>query len=141
MEVSNIKAKFTAILMVLGSAVSRLLGGFTLELKTLVIFMAIDFITGLCVGGIFKKSLKTPNGALESNAGFKGISKKCITLLFVMIGHRLDVTLGVNFVRSGVIFAYTANELISIIENAGLMGVPIPTAIKKAISILNQKQG
>lgn len=130
------RVKFIAIMTIVGSAVSRLFGGFSFELKTLVLFMLTDFLTGLCVGGIFKKSLKTKNGALESNAGFKGISKKCITLLFVMVGHRLDVMLGVNFVRSGVIFAYTANELISIIENAGLMGIPIPKALKKAISIL-----
>lgn len=132
------KGKFLMLLIFVSSLLSRLFGGFTVELKTLILFMAVDFISGLCVGGIFKKSLKTPNGALESNAGFKGITKKCITLLFVIIANRLDVVLGVNFVRNSVIFAYTANELLSIIENAGLMGVPIPEAIKKAIDILKK---
>lgn len=138
-EVFLIKTENLAIFAVIGSIISQLFGGFTPEFKTLVLFMAIDFITGLIVAGVFKKSAKTPNGALESKAGFKGISKKCVTLIFVMIGYRLDKILGVDFVKNAVIFAYTANELISIIENAGLMGVPIPKAIKKAIEILNNK--
>ena len=122
-----------------GGIIAQLSGGFSNDLKTLVILMGIDFITGLTVGGIFKKSLKTPNGALESKAGFKGISKKCVTLTFVLIAHRLDMLLGVDFVRTGVIFAYIVNELISIVENAALMGIPIPAIITKAIDILKNK--
>lgn len=99
----------------------------------------MDFLSGLAVAGIFKKSLKSKNGALESKASFKGISRKCLILTFVMIAHRIDVLLNVDFVRSGVIFAYIANELISITENAGLMGVPVPKAVKKAIDILKNK--
>ncbi len=133
------KGKFLMALVLAGGVLSRLFGGFTFELKTLILFMAVDFATGIAVGGIFKKSRKTKNGALESNAGFKGITKKCITLLFVIVANRLDKVLGVDFVRSSVIFAYTANELISIIENAGLMGVPIPDVIKKAIEVLKEK--
>lgn len=115
------------------------MGGFTYDLKTLIILMGIDFISGLTVAGIFKKSLKTPSGALESKAGFKGITKKCLTLAFVIVGHRIDILFGMNFARSAVIFAYIANELISITENAILMGIPVPQAIKKAIDILQTK--
>ena len=122
-----------------GSVFSKLIGGFTNDLKTLILLMATDFITGIIVAGIFKKSLKSPSGALQSKASFKGISRKCITITFVMIAHRIDILLGVDFVRSAVIFAYIANELISITENAGLMGVPVPDVIKKAIDVLKSK--
>lgn len=115
------------------------MGGFTRDLKTLILLMAIDFLSGLMVAGIFKNSNKTRNGALSSKTGFKGIGKKCIALTFVLIAHRLDLLLEMNFARSAVIFAYITNELISIIENAGLMGVPVPQVIKKAIDILKEK--
>ncbi|MBE6836818.1 MAG: phage holin family protein [Ruminococcus sp.] len=122
-----------------GSFLARLMGGFTNDLKTLIMLMAIDFITGLAVAGIFKKSDKTENGALSSKTGFRGIAKKCLALTFVLIAHRLDLLLGVSFTRTAVILAYIANELVSIIENAGLMGMPVPMVVKKAIDILTEK--
>lgn len=135
-----IKAKFLAISGFLGGIIARIMGGFTRDLKTLLLLMAIDFLTGLMVAGIFKNSHKTQSGALSSKTGFKGIAKKCIALCFVLIAHRLDLLLGISFARTAVILAYITNELISIIENAGLMGVPVPAVIKKAIDILNEKQ-
>ena len=122
-----------------GSFLANMAGGFTNDLKTLIMLMAIDFITGLMVAGIFKKSNKTENGALSSKTGFRGIAKKCLILTFVLIAHRLDLLLGVSFTRTAVILAYIANEIVSIIENAGLMGVPLPSIITKAIEILKHK--
>lgn len=136
----TVKAKLMTLVGALGGILARLFGGFTYDLKTLIILMAIDFITGLAVAGIFKKSLKTENGALDSKAGWKGITKKCLTLTFVLIANRLDIILDTDFIRTAVIFAYIANELISIVENAALMGIPIPEAIKKAIDIFKQER-
>ena len=101
--------------------------------------MAIDYITGLMVAGIFKKSNKTKNGALESEYCWLGLCKKGVTLLIVLIAVRLDLILETNFIKDMVIIGYVVNETISIIENAGLMGVPIPKALEKAIEILKSK--
>ena len=101
--------------------------------------MVIDYITGLVVAGVFHKSKKTENGALESKAGFKGLCKKGMILLFVLIGYRLDLAIGTAYIKDAVCIGFMVNELISIIENAGLMGVNVPTPITKAIDILKDK--
>lgn len=111
-----------------------------MALETLMIFMAIDFISGLIVAGIFHNSPKTENGALESNRCWKGLFRKLMTLVFVMVGYRIDLALNVDYVKNAVIFAFMANELISIVENAGLMGLPIPAVITNAIEILKNKE-
>ena len=101
--------------------------------------MGIDYITGLIVAGVFNNSPKTNSGALESRAGWKGLFRKCVTLLMVLIACRLDMVLNTTFIRDCVVIAYIANETISIIENAGLMGIPIPSVIVKAIDVLKSK--
>lgn len=124
---------------IVGSAISAAFGGWDSGLKTLVVFMIIDYITGLVVAGVFKQSNKSESGALESRAGWKGICRKCMTLLFVLIAYRLDLIIGSNYIRDAVVIAFTANELISIVENAGLMGIHMPPIINKAIDILQEK--
>ena len=101
--------------------------------------MGIDYLTGPIVAGVFNKSPKSEGGALESRAGWKGLVRKGMTLLIVLIACRLDVMLGVNYIRDAVVIAFVVNETLSIVENAGLMGVPIPAAITKAIEMLRDK--
>lgn len=124
---------------VVGSFIASIFGGWDAALMTLLIFMGIDYITGLIVAGVFKASTKSETGALESKAGWKGLCRKGMTLLIVLVAYQLDVVMGSTFIRDAVIIAFIANETISIIENAGLMGVPIPGVIKKAIDVLKQK--
>lgn len=124
---------------VVGSAIAAAFGGWDEALVTLIIFMVIDYLSGLAVAGIFHKSNKSENGALESRAGWKGLCRKCVTLLFVLIAYRLDLAIGVDYIRNAVIIGFMANELISIVENAGLMGIPLPGVIQNAIEILTQK--
>lgn len=124
---------------VVGSVIASLFGGWDAALVTLVIFMAIDYVTGLLVAGVFHNSGKTENGALESRAGWKGLCRKCITLLMVLVATRLDLVTGTNFIRDAVVIAFIANETISIVENAGLMGINIPPAITSAIEVLKKK--
>ena len=124
---------------VVGSTVAAAFGGWDAAMITLVSMMVIDYLTGVLVAGVFHNSPKTENGALESKAGWKGLCRKGVTLLIVLVAARLDIILGTGFIRDAVIIGYIANETISIIENAGLMGVPIPEAIKKAIEVLQQK--
>uniref|UniRef100_UPI0006D16DA9 phage holin family protein n=1 Tax=Clostridium sp. NkU-1 TaxID=1095009 RepID=UPI0006D16DA9 len=122
-----------------GSFIASLFGGWDTGIGTLVLFMGIDFFSGLAVAGIFKRSTKTETGALESKAGFKGLCRKCMTLLFVLIAYRLDLAIGTNYIRDMVIIGFMANELISIVENAGLMGLPLPSILVKAIDVLKKK--
>ena len=122
-----------------GGFIASLFGGWDTALATLLIFMAVDYVTGLIVAGVFHKSQKTENGALESRAGWKGLCRKGTSLLVVLVAYRLDLAIGSNFVKDATIIAFIANETISIIENAGLMGAPIPAVIVKAIDVLKQK--
>lgn len=130
---------FVTIIGVIGGAISTVFGGWSAAMTTLLIFMGIDYITGLIVAGVFNNSPKTNSGALESRAGWKGLCRKCVTLLMVLIACRLDMVLNTTFIRDCVVIAYIANETISIIENAGLMGIPIPSVIVKAIDVLKSK--
>ena len=124
---------------IVGSTVAAAFGGWDAAMITLVSMMVIDYLTGVLVAGVFHNSPKTENGTLESKAGWKGLCRKGVTLLIVLVAARLDIILGTGFIRDAVVIGYIANEIISIIENAGLMGVPIPAAIEKAIEVLQSK--
>lgn len=136
----KIKIWVTSAVGAVGGFISAAFGGWTTVMTTLVTFMLIDYITGLLVAGVFKKSKKTKNGALESMAGFKGLCRKGVMLLIVLVACRLDIELHTTYIRDAVCIAFIANETISIIENAGLMGVPIPKAITKAIELLKSNE-
>lgn len=123
----------------LGSAIASIFGGWDTGLVSLLIFMALDYASGLVVAGVFHKSNKSDTGSLESKAGWKGLCRKCMTLVFVLVAYRLDLVIGTNYIRDAVIIAFLANELISLVENAGLMGIPLPAVITKAIDILQKK--
>ncbi len=133
------KMKLLTFIGVVGSWIASLFGGWDAALTTLIMFMAVDYFTGLIVAGVFHKSEKTQNGTLESRAGWKGLCRKGVTLLIVLVACRLDLVMGSNFIRDAVVIAFIANETISIIENAGLMGVPIPAVITRAIEVLKEK--
>ncbi len=123
----------------LGSWIASLFGGWDAALGTLIVFMAVDYITGLIAAGVFHNSPKSTGGALESGAGWKGLCKKGVTLLVVLVACRLDLVIGSNFIRDAVVIAFIANETISIVENAGLMGVGIPEPILSAIDVLRNR--
>ena len=119
-----------------GAGVAWLFGGWTMALTTLLIFMGIDYVTGVIVAGVFHRSGKSASGSLSSIAGIKGLAKKGMILLFVLIAYRLDIQLSTTYIKDAVCIAFMANELLSIIENAGLMGVPIPSVIVRAVEVL-----
>lgn len=124
---------------IVGGFIANLFGGWDAALTTLVIFMCIDYLSGIVVAGVFHKSTKTESGSLKSIIGFEGLCRKGMALLIVLIGYRLDMTIGVDYIRNTVIIGFIANETISIVENAGLMGLPLPAVITKAIDVLTQK--
>ena len=133
------KYKIITALALAGSALAELFGGWDMALETLLILMAADWITGgLLLPAVFGKSPKSPNGALESRAGWKGLCRKGMTLFYILIAARMDRLLGMDYIRNAVCIGFIANELLSIVENAGLMGVPLPAMIRKVIDILKE---
>lgn len=133
------KNGFCTMIGAIGALIASLFGGWDQALATLVIFMAMDYVTGIIVAGVFHTSQKSENGALESRAGWKGLCRKGVTLLVVLVACRLDLITGTNFIRDAVIIAFICNETISIIENVGLMGIDIPPALTAAIEVLKKK--
>lgn len=133
------KNEFCIEIGLIGGLIATALGGWDVGLQTLVIFMCIDYITGILVAGVFHKSKKSETGTLESRAGWKGLIRKGVTLLIVLVAVQLDKVIGSTFIRDAVIIGFIANELISIVENAGLMGIPIPAVITNAIDVLQKK--
>jgi len=122
----------------IGGILAYLFDGWDTAMITLVIFMGVDFLTGLIVAGVFKQSKKSETGALESKAGWKGLCRKGMMLLIVLVAHQLDLVMGSAFIKNAAIIAFIANETISIVENAGIMGIPIPDVITQAIDILKK---
>ena len=119
-----------------GAAIASLLGGWTGAMTTLVILMFIDYVTGIIVAGVFHNSPKSSGGALSSAVGFKGICRKFVILLIVVVACRVDLLLDTNIIRDATCIGFCANELVSITENAGLMGIPLPRKLVEAIEVL-----
>lgn len=133
------KNVFSGIVGLVGAAITTLLGGWSAGLTTLLIFMIIDYISGLLVAGVFKASTKSESGGLDSKAGWKGLVRKVMTLFCVLIAYRLDLLIGTNYIRDAVVIGFCVNELLSIIENCGIMGIPLPPILIKAIDVLMNK--
>ena len=125
---------------IVGGFIATLLGGWDSALATLVVFMGIDLVTGV-VTAVMGKSKHSSSGSLSSKAGWVGLAKKFCILLMVVVGVRIDILIGTNYIRDTVCISFCLNELLSIIENTTLMGIPFPPAIKKAIDVLQPKIG
>ena len=120
-----------------GAAVASLLGGWDQALETLVWMIGIDFALGILVALIWHKSNKSSDGSFDSHSSFKGLFRKGGILLVVLIAARLDSYMQTGgYIRTAVILFFIANEGFSIIENLGIMGVPLPDAIREAFSAI-----
>lgn len=140
MDIVSVKPTILAVAGGIGIFIGGLLGGWDIALQTLIIFMMLDYVTGLVVAGVFQSSNKSMTGALDSRAGFKGLCRKGMMLGIILVATQLDKMSGTNLVRSAVVYAFIVNESVSIIENAGLMGIPIPDTLRKAIELLRKKE-
>jgi len=132
--------KVLKVLAAIGGAVAGWFGGFDTMLLVLAACMVIDYLTGLIVAGM-GKSQKTETGHLDSKVGFRGIGKKAMMALVVLMAALLDRALGMDAAvfRNMMIWFYIANEGLSILENLGLAGVPFPAGVKKALEQLKAK--
>lgn len=131
---------FCWVCAIVSSTILYLVGDITMPFIILLIFMCTDYITGLILSGVFKKSKKTKSGGLSSEIGFKGLIKKVCIIICVIVANMLDYVLKTNYIRNVVIISFITNEVISIIENLGLIGVEIPKVITNAIDILKGKE-
>lgn len=135
------KYKYIALTFMgtLGSLFSYLFGGFDDLMIALIVLMVIDFLSGLILAIVFKKSKKTASGRLSSEAGIRGLAKKIFILFLVAMAQQLDIVLTVSFVRDGAIIAFISMEGISILENSTLAGLKVPKVIKNILEVLNKK--
>ena len=124
---------------VIGSAICWAFGGWDAAMAALLVCIAVDYVSGSIVALVFHKSNKTESGAYNSAYGLKGLCKKCLMLLFVLVAVQIDRVLGADYVRDAVCIGFSVNEILSIIENLGLAGIPMPEAIIKALEQLQKK--
>ena len=134
------KQTICTVFGLLGAAVSWAFGGWDTALVALLICMGVDYVSGSVVALVFHKSTKTETGAYNSAYGIKGLCKKGLTLLFVLVAVQIDRMLGIDYVRDAVCIGFCTNEIISIIENLGLAGIPMPAIVTKALEQLQKKQ-
>lgn len=107
-------------------------GGWSVLLQILLALVVIDYISGLLASGV--------EGKLSSKVGFKGIAKKVMIFVLVAVGHLVDKAIGQgSMIQDSIIFFYMGNEILSILENAGRTGLPVPEQIKSAVQILKGK--
>ena len=139
MDYNAAKNGILAALAAVGSWIANSLGGWDASMQVLVALMVADYLTGVLVAAVWHKSSKSSSGTLNSVAGFKGILKKCAILLLVWIGVLLDNATGASYIRMAVILFFIGNEGISLLENLGLMGVPFPAFLKRALEALRDQ--
>ena len=133
------KDALSAVVGFSAGLLSWAVGGFDTPVLALIVCMAVDYATGLIVAGIFHASPKTRGGGLDSRVGWKGLARKFVTLLMVVVANLADVLLELHYIRDAVIVAFCANECISILENAGLMGIRIPKVLTAALEKLGEE--
>ncbi|PGH85832.1 holin [Bacillus thuringiensis] len=122
-----------SFIVAFGGFCGYFLGGWDAALQIVVTLAVIDYITGMIAAKIL--------GQLKSKVGFKGIAKKVVLFLLIGVAAQLDIMFGSNSaIREATIFFFVGNELLSILENAGRMGIPLPSALTNAVEILGNKQ-
>jgi toxin secretion/phage lysis holin len=122
---------YRGIAALFGAVMGYLFGGWSPLVSLLVTFVVIDYVTGMLAGAY--------TGQLSSKVGYRGIAKKVMLFSIVAVAHLIDSAIHFNIVMTATIYFYLSNELLSILENAGRTGLPVPDQIKNAVSILKGK--
>jgi len=139
MSIKSICYGVLGILAAMGGMVAQALGGWDEDLRMLCIIMAMDYITGIICALVWKKSPKSSDGSFNSRLSLKGLLRKAGIFLAVLIAYQLDSVAGTEFIRTSAILFFIANDGLSVIENLGIMGLPMPSSIKNAFEILRKK--
>ena len=122
-----------------GAGVSWAFGGWDAAIAALLVCMGVDYVSGSIVALVFHTSKKSESGSYNSIYGVKGLFKKGLMLLFVLVAVQIDKLLGTAYVRDAVCLGFCCNEILSITENLGLAGIPLPQAVTKALEHLQKK--
>ena len=133
------KESICTALGIAGAAISWAFGGWDAAMAALMACISVDYISGSVVALVFHKSTKSETGAYNSAYGLKGLCKKGLMLLFVLVAVQIDKLLGSGYVRDAVCIGFCSNEILSIVENLGHAGVPMPQAVVKALEQLQKK--
>lgn len=139
MEANTIKNGALAVIAAVGAFITNALGGWDVLLQVLVGMMAADYLTGLLIAAVWRKSSKSASGALDSKASFKGLVRKSMVLLLAYVAVLLDEAIGTNYIRAAVIIFYIGNEGLSLLENLCVMGVPHPKFLEEILQVLQDK--
>ncbi len=134
------KERICTALGILGSFIAAAFGGWDTALMALTVCICVDYISGSLVALVFHNSQKSETGAYNSAYGLKGLCKKCLMILFVAVGVQVDRLLGADYVRDAICIGFSVNEILSITENLGHAGVPMPKAVKEALEQLHNHQ-
>lgn len=136
----SLREDFFVFMAMVGGFLAPLLGGFDKLLAALLICMICDYITGLSIAIVLKRSPKTTTGGAQSRVGGIGLMKKIFMLILIVASNQIDIVLGTGgFVRNAAVIGFISNELLSLVENAGLMGLKLPPAFLNAIDILKKR--
>lgn len=136
----QIDIKVQALVTIFLTGILSFFTSLEVEIQGLLVFMVIDYISGILVAIIFKNSNKTDTGAYNSAIGFKGLVRKIYIILLLVVLNYVDKVAGTNiFLKLGTV-GFMVNELMSIIENAGLMGIKVPKAFQNALDVLKSKE-
>ena len=134
----KVKQVLSLVIGALTTGIFKVIGEPTQDLKILLLLMVIDLIVGFTVSAVWHKSSKTKSGKVSSKVMFKGIVKKILTLVLVVVAYQIDILLGYDVIRHVVIIAFIVQEIISIIENIAITGIKAPDIITKALDILER---
>ncbi|MDR7814899.1 phage holin family protein [Lacrimispora sp.] len=118
---------------------TKMFGGWTPTLNIVIIMMGLDLFAGFMVAAAFNNSPKSESGAADSKAMFRGICKKIMMLCLLAVAHQIDLVLGVDYIMLATTYGFITNEALSIVENAGLMGIVKSEVLTNAIELLKSK--
>ena len=135
------KEFFCTAIGVVGGVIATAMGGCDGLAKALLWLMIFDYVSGWLVAAVFHKSPKTESGGYASNIGLKGLVRKAMMFSVVCMAETLDGVLGVEYLRDATILGFMANEVASILENLGLMGLKLPKPVRAALDVLADKAG
>ena len=135
----KVKQVISLVIGALTTGILKVIGEPTQDLKILLLLMVIDLIVGFTVSAVWHKSSKTKSGKVSSKVMFKGIVKKILTLVLVVVAYQIDILLGYNIIRHIAIIAFIVQEIISIIENIAITGIKSPDIITKAVDVLEKE--
>lgn len=116
----------------IGAILTYAFGTWTDLLSFFLLAVAIDIATG--IGASI-----TEGKGVSSAVGYVGLAKKAFMFVAILLAHRMDVLMGMSVIMNGAIYAYLANELVSIAENYGRVGLPMPDGVKRVISVLKDR--